>query len=240
MHKLAPYSITTKKPTSYWQSDFLDGEAKIYDSTGNLKERVNYVQGVKEGVVEYFNEGLLLRKYEYENNVAHGKYLEFHPNGQVMKLGYFENNQAVGDYFYYDDNGLLLSKRDYAVIDGKSAINQYWGYDSLGNLIIENSNFITIESNSDGVKFELTAPFNGDVAFLSIGKAEYDFGSYEEVYFFEMDDRFNYTVDYSKLIEIDTIRGFVEDRKLNDDGGYQRRKIYFELTKSDFKRPVQS
>lgn len=194
----------------------LNGLAKIYDSLGHLEEEIHYKGNKKDG---------LSKKY--------------HANGQERELGYFIDGKAIGDYYYYDENGLLLSKRDYAIIKGKSVINQYWGYDTLGKLILNRSNFITFKPDNDGIKFELTAPLNGDAAFLSIGKADYDFSFYEEMYFFEM-EKFSYTVDYSKLVEMDTIRGFVEDRKLHEDGSYQRRKIYFELTQSDFEIPFES
>lgn len=67
------------------------GSASLYDENGKLKEKRSYVG----------------------NQVAHGKWTSYYPNGKVKSITHYAHGQLDGVYFYYHENGQLWTERLY-------------------------------------------------------------------------------------------------------------------------------
>jgi antitoxin component YwqK of YwqJK toxin-antitoxin module len=49
----------------------------------------------------------------YENNMLHGPYTTYHPNGQVQTKGQYKNDLQHGVWDFFDENGNLINTEKY-------------------------------------------------------------------------------------------------------------------------------
>ena len=99
--------------------------------TREVKEKISYVNGKREGVSEYFHtNGQFKKRVTYKNRKKSGLYEEFLINGELIKKirygitegdtrgwswdgKYNEEGQPKGEWESFDENGNLLSRENY-------------------------------------------------------------------------------------------------------------------------------
>ena len=72
-----------------------------------MKEKSNYIRGLKDGICNTFhNNGELETKYDYNRGrIKDDIYEEFHPNGEIRIKGTYLNGEKEGTFTYYGPNG---------------------------------------------------------------------------------------------------------------------------------------
>jgi len=113
------YRNGTLKAVGEWVNDTLNGEAKYYNSEGILETSMIWRMGK-----------------------AHGKSVDYYSNGIVKNSGMFENNMKVGSFYFFDSLGRKTKWKDFVVINGEELLNQKICYDSLGEIITEQSDYL--------------------------------------------------------------------------------------------------
>ena len=107
----------------------LDGEYIEYHSNGNVKSKVNYVDGKKQGeYLEYWELGRVLYiKANYEDGKLQGEYLEYHSNRNVNIRANYVDGKLQGEYLDYYYDGDFQLRKNY--VDGKlqGQYLEYWG-----------------------------------------------------------------------------------------------------------------
>lgn len=97
---------------SNWEKDKLSGESVFFDSLGNIKARVNYREGLKNGKCEeyYLYNGFVRSTMSYKDDVLNGKFTMYFEedsgkvNYEINYLNYKGSEKEFGSVFY-DLNG---------------------------------------------------------------------------------------------------------------------------------------
>ena len=104
------YEVNNEKPFT--------GITLSYHPNGQIESRIEYKNGLKDGLSEIIKEnGQILKLANYEENLLHGLTEEFHGNGQLKVKAIFKNGFIDGlvEHFYQD--GALELRENYK--DGK-------------------------------------------------------------------------------------------------------------------------
>ena len=111
-----------------------DGELETYDQ-GVLQSRVDMVQGVPHGMMSLFDaDGRVTAEIPYEDGEKHGEMKTYYPSGKVQSVITYEHDKRNGVMETYSEEGQLMSRVLYKddKLDGLSE-NFYTG-DSQGLL----------------------------------------------------------------------------------------------------------
>jgi uncharacterized protein len=90
-----------------------------------LSQDSNYVRLYDDSEV-LTSEGLLI------NNLPHGEWISYHPNGKIKSKGSWKDNNLIGAWLFYNYNGILTKKEEY---QKNLKFGLSTSYDSLGRLI---------------------------------------------------------------------------------------------------------
>ncbi len=90
------------------------GSSVNYYSDGQLKGKINYKDGKKDGLHEsFYTVGKLRFKKNYKDGKLHGLSEEYHFNGQLHYRGNFKDGKEDGTHHSYHGNGQLLTTESY-------------------------------------------------------------------------------------------------------------------------------
>lgn len=94
---------------------------------GQIKERCNYENGKKHGLYEeWYENGQLKEKVNYENGKKHGLYEEWYENGQLKeKVKYYCDN-LNGKHKVWNENGRLIFLANYNSEGKEHGLMQIW------------------------------------------------------------------------------------------------------------------
>ncbi len=82
-----------------------------YYKNGNVKRRIEYKNGILDGVVENFREdGKLIHMETWKDKDLHGFFKTYDEKYDSISTGYFNNRHESGEWKTYDKNGVLVSK----------------------------------------------------------------------------------------------------------------------------------
>ena len=178
------YEVNNEKPFT--------GITLSYHPNGQIESRIEYKNGLKDGLSEIIKEnGQILKLANYEENLLHGLTEEFHGNGQLKVKAIFKNGFIDGlvEHFYQD--GALELRENYK--DGKKyglvefyykdgtpkSIENYKDgqYDGLVEHFYQKGSLKKRENYKDGKKNGLVESFykNGNIKTKKIYD-EYDEG----------------------------------------------------------------
>ena len=88
-----------------------------YHKNGNVKRRIEFKNGVLDGVVENFREDGKLKHMEtWKDKDLHGFTKTYDEKYGSVSTGFFNNRHESGEWDTYDKNGVLVAK---LVFDGK-------------------------------------------------------------------------------------------------------------------------
>lgn len=88
-----------------------NGEALIYDSVGNLREKGNYVSDTLEGeYVTYYEAGGVRTFTHYRKGRKEGDYFSYFLNGNIAQSGRYRGDYRRGIWYNYDqlDSGKII------------------------------------------------------------------------------------------------------------------------------------
>lgn len=85
-----------------------------YPKSGKLLSRINYKNGLKDGVcLRYHENGQLAAEFNYENDLLEGAAKEYYDNGHLKSSYYLKNNAVEGQYLSFYRNKKTESKRKF-------------------------------------------------------------------------------------------------------------------------------
>jgi len=77
-----------------------------YYDNGALKCVIEYMNGLKHGKANYYDEEKrLIRTERYLSGKKHGKWIWYWGNKKVKEVGYYNTDKKQGKWFKYDSNG---------------------------------------------------------------------------------------------------------------------------------------
>ena len=92
-------------------SKLLTGIHVEYYKNGNVKRRIEYKNGILDGVVENFREdGKLIHMETWKDKDLHGFTKTYDEKYGSVSTGYFNNRHESGEWDTYDKNGVLVAK----------------------------------------------------------------------------------------------------------------------------------
>lgn len=141
----------------FFKNDQIHGEAEIFYTCGQVKERITYNMGKRSGPVKtfylngqaetvynykdnkldgdytvYFEDGKLMKKFSYKDDVLEGNYEEYHGNGTLSLRGNYKAGNATGRWEYYHINGKEERSGDYT---NDKASGDWVYHDTHGKLL---------------------------------------------------------------------------------------------------------
>ena len=97
--------------------DFLyirDGEQVGFREDGSLMIKFNYENDIMHGKAEFFDEnGILYQKGFYKNALRVNECIIYFPNGKIKERGNYLLDEKDGAWNYYDTNGILINTIHY-------------------------------------------------------------------------------------------------------------------------------
>ena len=105
------YEVNNEKPFT--------GSTLSYYSNDQLESRIEYKDGLKDGLSETFNKnGQIIKSENYKENVLNGLYKSFHENGQLRVKVILKNELPIdGQVEYFFENGSVYERSIFK--DGK-------------------------------------------------------------------------------------------------------------------------
>lgn len=102
--------ISTKYTVISLNPEIIHGQYKEFFDNEQLKCKIEFNNGKKDGIYEEFNKnGNLIKICKYENDKLIGKYKEFFPNKKIkLECFYDIPGRLHGDYKVYKDAGKIL------------------------------------------------------------------------------------------------------------------------------------
>ena len=89
----------------------LTGSHVEYHKNGNVKRRIEYKDGILDGVVENFREdGKLIHMETWKDKDLHGFTKTYDEKYGSVSIGYLNNRHESGEWDTYDKNGVLVAK----------------------------------------------------------------------------------------------------------------------------------
>lgn len=88
-----------------------NGECFNYYKSGQIAEKLTYINGIRNGeYIKYNENGLILINTTYKNGKLHGIYSEFSNNGNTCTQVEYYNGEFLYDYYVISDNNGCISK----------------------------------------------------------------------------------------------------------------------------------
>jgi antitoxin component YwqK of YwqJK toxin-antitoxin module len=179
------------------------GSTLSFHPNGQLESRIEYKNGLRDGLSETFNEnGQILESENYKENILNGLYERFHENGQLRVKVIFKNELPIdGQVESFFENGVLMSRKTYKegkltglsetyFITGKVKTRGFYNNGLQGSYknYYESGGLKTVTNYEDNLKDGLSLNYseNGNLKFLNNYKNGKEVG-YQV--FFETNDR---------------------------------------------------
>jgi hypothetical protein len=100
-----------KKEYSLNSDGKIEGEMILYDKEGNVRDVINYKNGIKEGEAKgFYDNGQLRIQVNFTNNSRDGISKAYYKNGQIESVVNYKKGVFHGDLMFYYDNGSLKKK----------------------------------------------------------------------------------------------------------------------------------
>ena len=100
---------------NYSELGLLHGEKLVFYKTGQIAERVNYIDGKIEGLSTWYSEnGAVLKEFLYKNDELNGLSKYYNGDGIIEAEGNYRNNKKHGIWKYYT-NGKLSKETDFTI-----------------------------------------------------------------------------------------------------------------------------
>tara|TARA_B100000700_G_C14918635_1_gene795952 strand:+ start:131 stop:784 length:654 start_codon:yes stop_codon:yes gene_type:complete len=124
---------------------------KSYYSNQQLKELINYKDGIRQGsYITYYQNGQINLKANFENGLYHGEWFTYYKNGQIYYKENYNSGQKNGEFIWYFYNGNIESKMEF--LDGKRH-GQWIVYDSTSSKIKSIENYLNDCLNGEKITY---------------------------------------------------------------------------------------
>ena len=111
-----------------------NGIMRFYDKVGRITEEEGFINGLNDGIAKYYDDGMLYKEGEYQNNEKIGVWKSYNDQGKLLSEVTYSNSKKNGLATYYYDNGKIQSTGIFK--DGNR--DSIWvSYSDLGKIISE-------------------------------------------------------------------------------------------------------
>ena len=86
---------------------------EFFDSNGNILSKETYSNGLLNGDVIYYFNGIITESYEYFDDKKNGKSVIFYPNGKIYNLSNYFDDKLHGEFSIFDLKGNLIESGEY-------------------------------------------------------------------------------------------------------------------------------
>ncbi len=144
-----------------WSGSFF-----VYDSNENLSATGSILNGMADGIFQYYKDNKLTRTCMYKEDNLEGEMKWFYSNGKIEKITNYTDGKKNGESFMYDSLGTLIeyrynSKYDkYTLFGLKYGVNLEYRGDPFID-IIPNKNYLSdlvYVEKGDTIILDLTIP----------------------------------------------------------------------------------
>ena len=121
---------------SNWKNGAQHGIEETWHQTDVAESKVEYQEGKRHGSYqEWWPDGRTLRVGgTYEQDLRHGKWVEFHEDGSAALDANYENDERVGDWTATDPDGSVFEQQRGITVDGKYILHgEQLRFDELAN-----------------------------------------------------------------------------------------------------------
>jgi hypothetical protein len=208
------YKSGKVKKIRYFENDTLNGVAKDFYQNGNVE-------------IEFF----------MENNKINGPFYEYYKSGKLKSSGQYRQNKKNGIFKFYDEEGKIQKHIEYVIIDKESHINNVYKFNSKGEVIKSESNYLKIISLKDTIRLGekyiarviLEAPYFEKSNMYVYFEIPHDTSSYKRIF------SDNHIVKYDYIpneVGNMKLKGFIEEfvilEQKNDSTTGKSRYLYFD------------
>lgn len=89
----------------------LDGERVSYYHNGQIKRQGLYASGALHGMWKTFNEkGDQILEVEYDNDTLMGTYVSWYDTGVIREKGAYSQNVRIGTWVVFDEAGMIVKE----------------------------------------------------------------------------------------------------------------------------------
>ena len=82
-----------------------------YYDNGNIKYDIESRNGKIDGKAKYWSdEGILINLVHYSNDLFHGEWIDFYPDGKIQHIVSYSYGQKHGEEIWYYQSGKIKSK----------------------------------------------------------------------------------------------------------------------------------
>lgn len=200
------------------------GRATEYYENGSVKAKYNFVKGEVDGIYRlFYPDGQVMGVENISKGLLHGDFIYYYWSGNKKASGKYYKGDRVGMHYEYFDNSseLVKIKKEYVLVDHKNLLNYQIQYDSLGEIVKQDS-FVNISKEDGDVLIEMVGGNFKDFAVV--------IGSYNR--FFVNSGKLDtiFSADH-RTIKIpytgDTIRGIAIDYEWMGKNKTIARDVYF-------------
>jgi len=112
--KVVNTDTTLIKEMLHFSQGKLDGEASSYYTSGQLKWRGSYKDGLMCGKWVFWNEdGNKTLELLFKNDTMNGDCTNWYANGQVREKGKYAGNRKTGEWVCYTEKGQVVRNKVY-------------------------------------------------------------------------------------------------------------------------------
>jgi len=99
----------------FWaEREVLHGRLPKWSVQGNKVYSVHYQHGLKDGLETFFSsKGTAVKKIRWRNDLIHGSFQSFYPNGRKKQIHLYVDGQKNGLFQTYYKNGQLKQEGSY-------------------------------------------------------------------------------------------------------------------------------
>ena len=87
---------------------------EYFDNKGNIISQENYTNGMLDGDLINFVDGVMVESFEYVEDKKNGIALTFYATGSVKNLTYYIDDELEGEFSLFDKTGILIESGFYS------------------------------------------------------------------------------------------------------------------------------
>lgn len=146
------YDDGSLKSEYFLKNELKEGDFVEYFKNGKVKYRINYEAGKKSGkAIYYYETGEIYGVTYFKNDVNHGETRNYYKNGKMKDFGIFYDGVIRGDMTEYREDGTLRKKLHIVNYQKKQKTSGILTYDN-GEKVIDDYRFPHRTPKADTIK----------------------------------------------------------------------------------------
>lgn len=107
------YPSGVVKTTSGYRNGKMHGTYVSADNRGTIIEKVDFVDGLKDGIYYKYERGKIVHEMSYSKDMVHGIFRRYYSNGNLQEESNYSNGVLHGAAQWYDQEGNVTIEYTY-------------------------------------------------------------------------------------------------------------------------------